>query len=84
MAASSQGIQDHFGAKSANWLGIGIVSLVSNFWNPDQAEPCNEVEAFSERWKLLISAVEKSYSILRDLYFDIEQSLTPPHSGGCF
>ena len=32
---SSQGMQDHFGAKSANWLAnwlaIGIINLVSNF-----------------------------------------------------
>ena len=49
---SSQGIQDHFEAKSANWLAVGIVSLVSNFMNLGQTEPCNEVETFSERWQL--------------------------------
>ena len=58
-----------------------IVNLVSNFLN--LAEPCNEVETFTERWQL-ICAVEKSHSILRDLYFDTGQSLTPPHSGGRF
>ena len=45
---------DHFGAKSANWLAIRIVNLVSNFLNRGKTEPCNEVETFSERWQLLI------------------------------
>ena len=82
---SSQGMQDHFGAKSANWQAM-YRNCQPRFQvlETSQAEPCNEVETFSERWKLLINAVEKSYSIPRDLYFDTGQSLTPPHSGGCF
>ena len=32
-----------------DWL---VVHLVSNFWNPGKAEPCNEVETLSERWQL--------------------------------
>ena len=31
MAVSSQGIQDHLLAKSANWLAGCVVNLVSNF-----------------------------------------------------
>ena len=46
VAVSSQGIQDHLGAKSANWLASCVVNLVFNFRNPDKAEPCNEVETF--------------------------------------
>ena len=47
-------MQDHFGAKSANWMAIGIVNLDSNFMNLRQAEPCNKVETFSERWRKLL------------------------------
>ena len=50
MAVSSQGIQDHFGAKSANWLAIQIVNLVSNFVNPRRAGPWNEVETSCHEW----------------------------------
>ena len=43
-------MQDHFGAKSANWLpAIGIVSLISNFIKPSRVEPWNEVENFLSR-----------------------------------
>ena len=52
VAVSSQGTHLHLGAKSANWLASCIVNLVFNFWNPDKAESCNEVEAFTERWQL--------------------------------
>ena len=31
VAMSSQGTQDHLGAKSANWLAGCVVNLVSNF-----------------------------------------------------
>ena len=31
VAVSSQGMQDHLGAKSANWLAGCVVNLVSNF-----------------------------------------------------
>ena len=88
---SSQGIQDHFGAKSANWLASWLAGwlagwlcgLSTSFPVSSTQGGQNEVETFCERWQLLISAVEKSYSIPRDLYFDMGQSLTPPHSGGC-
>ena len=45
-------MQDHFGAKSANWLAgkLRIVSLVSNFLNRRQAEPWNEVETSCQEW----------------------------------
>ena len=54
MAVSSQGMQDHLGATSANWLASWlagwlagcVVNLVFNFRNPDKAERCNEVETF--------------------------------------
>ena len=53
-AVSSQGMQDHFGAKSGNWLAgqltIGIVNLVSNFIRPSWVEPWNEVETACHEW----------------------------------
>ena len=48
---SSQGMQYHFGAKSANWLaGYRIVNLASNFLDPTWAEPWNEVETCCHEW----------------------------------
>ena len=51
---SSQGMQDHFGAKFANWLpgwlAIGIINLVSNFIRPSRVAPWNEVETFCHEW----------------------------------
>ena len=41
---SSHRMQHHFGAKSANWLAIGIDNHVSNFIGPSPVEPWNEVE----------------------------------------
>ena len=50
-ATSSQGMQDHFGAKSANWLAgqlaIGIVNLLFNFIKSRYEEPWNEDETGS-------------------------------------
>ena len=50
-AVLSKGMQDHFGAKSANWLfsqlAIGIVNLISNFIESSYEEPWNEDEAGS-------------------------------------
>ena len=54
MAVSSQGMQDRFGAKSANWLAGWPCGLSTSFLISWTAKPCNEVETFSERWQLLI------------------------------
>ena len=54
MAVSSQGMQDYFGVKSANWLA-GYMDCQPRFQFPEpRLQPCNEVETFSERWQLLI------------------------------
>ena len=51
---SSQEMQDHFGAKFANWLpgrlAIGIVNIISNFISPSQVAPSNEVEIYCYKW----------------------------------
>ena len=47
-------MQDHFGAKSANWLAswlaIGIVNRTSNLLKPSRAEPWNEVDTSCYEW----------------------------------
>ena len=48
-AVSSEVVQDHFGAKSANWLAVRTVDLVSNFINSSRVEPWNEAENFLSR-----------------------------------
>ena len=54
VAVSSQRMQDHFGAKSADWLAswlaIGIVNLVSNFIKPSQEGPWNDVRTSCHEW----------------------------------
>ena len=57
LAVSSQGMQDHLGAKSGNWSAGWIVNLVSNFpilswakpWNEDETSSAWEVEIKLER-----------------------------------
>ena len=66
---SSQGMQDNFEAKSANWLAMWIVNLVPNFLNSRRVELCNEVGTFSERWQL------SAYQCCRKIILDFEGSM---------
>ena len=59
MAVSSQGMQDHVGAKSANWMASCVVNLVSNFPFPVRHNPGARLRLLSLR------AVQEVYTNTR-------------------
>ena len=56
VAVSSQGMQDHVGAKSANWLASCVVNLVSKFPITVRHNPGTRLRLLSPR------AVQKVYT----------------------